>query len=65
VTVCPRCDDTGLADSGGSHPWGEPISIPCDCKEEPDCFDCIGLLLQTGICFCDSQGVPRGGPGND
>ena len=28
---CPKCGDTGLADSGGVQPWGEPISIPCDC----------------------------------
>lgn len=28
---CPKCGDTGLADSGGVQPWGEPISVPCDC----------------------------------
>lgn len=28
---CPKCGDTRLADSGGVQPWGEPISIPCDC----------------------------------
>lgn len=32
VTVkCPKCGGTGLADSGGVQPWGEPISVPCDC----------------------------------
>ena len=32
VTVkCPKCGDTGLADSGGVQPWGEPITVPCDC----------------------------------
>lgn len=29
---CPRCNDTGMADSGGVHPWGEPILIECDCR---------------------------------
>lgn len=28
---CPKCNDTGIADSGGVQPWGEPISVPCDC----------------------------------
>ncbi|EPC1069808.1 DUF551 domain-containing protein [Enterobacter hormaechei] len=32
---CPKCGGTGLADSGGTHPWGEPISIPCDCTAPP------------------------------
>ncbi|EME2041099.1 hypothetical protein VWW14_004330, partial [Cronobacter sakazakii] len=29
--VCPKCGNTGLADSGGVQPWGEPILIDCDC----------------------------------
>ena len=29
--VCPKCGNTGLADSGGVQPWGEPILIECDC----------------------------------
>lgn len=32
---CPKCGGTGLADSGGTHPCGEPISIPCDCTAPP------------------------------
>lgn len=41
--TCPKCDDTGLADSGGVYPWGEPITIPCDCREpEPKCEACNG-----------------------
>lgn len=28
---CIKCCDTGEADSGGVHPWGEAINIPCDC----------------------------------
>ncbi|HFL2728916.1 TPA: hypothetical protein ACGWTY_002858 [Pseudomonas aeruginosa] len=31
---CPKCGGTGEADSGGVHPWGEPILIPCDCETE-------------------------------
>ena len=34
VITCPKCNNTGLADSGGVYPWGQPILIPCDCKEE-------------------------------
>ncbi len=33
--VCPECDDTGVRDSGGVHPWGEPIMLPCDHNESP------------------------------
>lgn len=29
---CPKCNDTGMADSGGTQPWGEPIEIECDCR---------------------------------
>ncbi|EPC2361894.1 hypothetical protein ACRX6C_000972 [Citrobacter freundii] len=29
---CPKCNDTVMADSGGVQPWGEPISIECDCR---------------------------------
>lgn len=30
---CPECNDTGERDSGGSHPWGEPIYLACECKD--------------------------------
>ena len=36
---CPKCNDTGMADSGGVQPWGEPISIECDCR---------AAMLQSG-----------------
>ncbi|WP_105611896.1 DUF551 domain-containing protein [Cronobacter malonaticus] len=32
TAVCPKCGNTGLADSGGVQPWGEPILIDCDCR---------------------------------
>lgn len=33
--VCQKCGNTGLADSGGVQPWGEPILIECDCTAPP------------------------------
>ena len=37
LNVCPKCGGTGMADSGGVHPWGEPIKIECDCQfEDPE-----------------------------
>lgn len=30
LNVCPKCGGTGMADSGGVQPWGEPIEIECD-----------------------------------
>lgn len=34
MSACQKCKGTGLADSGGVQPWGEPILIDCDCKVE-------------------------------
>ncbi|HFH2861806.1 TPA: hypothetical protein ACGJ09_004129 [Pseudomonas aeruginosa] len=31
---CVKCGGTGEADSGGVHPWGEPVLISCDCETE-------------------------------
>ena len=28
---CQKCNDTGMTDSGGTQPWGEPIEIECEC----------------------------------
>ncbi|QIQ65600.1 hypothetical protein 26_00001 [Pseudomonas phage Epa26] len=36
--ACPKCGGSGHADSGGVHPWGEPIFIPCDCLTEQEDF---------------------------
>src|SRR5688572_28316338 len=30
---CPRCSGDGSVDSGGSTPWGTPITVACDCLE--------------------------------
>ncbi|MFA9597728.1 ead/Ea22-like family protein [Citrobacter telavivensis] len=32
--LCPKCNGTGMADSGGTQPWGEPIEIECDCRQQ-------------------------------
>ena len=32
VPICPKCGDTGMADSGGVQPWGEEILVSCDCS---------------------------------
>lgn len=34
MSKCPKCNGTGMADSGGTQPWGEPIEIECDCMME-------------------------------
>ncbi|EOD3176009.1 hypothetical protein PYX08_25115 [Citrobacter freundii] len=44
---CPKCNDTGMADSGGVQPWGEPILIECDCRD---------AMLQAG----NSPATPDG-----
>jgi len=36
IKHCPKCNDTGMADSGGTQPWGEPIEIKCDCRHQDD-----------------------------
>ena len=33
MTTCLECNGTGQRDSGGVHPWGEPIHLACDCKD--------------------------------
>lgn len=34
MSKCQKCNNTGMADSGGVQPWGEPILIECDCVME-------------------------------
>lgn len=38
--ACQKCNDTGMTDSGGTQPWGEPIEIECDC---------LAALLRKGV----------------
>lgn len=30
---CEQCHGTGDVDSGGTFPWGEPVTVPCACVE--------------------------------
>lgn len=40
-TKCPKCNGTGMADTGGITPWGAPIEVPCECKSgESDQDEC-------------------------
>lgn len=32
--ACQKCGGTGMADSGGTQPWGEQILVECDCQFE-------------------------------
>lgn len=32
MSACERCNGTGLEDSGGVQPWGEPILVECECR---------------------------------
>jgi hypothetical protein len=32
--ACPDCKGSGERDSGGTHPWGAPAMMPCDCDRE-------------------------------
>nr|WP_318375397.1 hypothetical protein [Enterobacter sp.] len=46
VPLCPKCGDTGMADSGGVQPWGEPIEMPCDCRAAM--LNADGALINEG-----------------
>lgn len=48
---CVKCGGTGEADSGGVHPWGEPVLIPCDCEteqEEAERPEVVGVRYEDG-----------------
>lgn len=34
MSECHKCNGTGMTDSGGTYPLGEPIEIECDCMME-------------------------------
>jgi len=34
IKPCPKCNGTGMVDSGGTQPWGDPIEIECDCRQQ-------------------------------
>ena len=37
---CEKCRGTGDAETGGFHPWGAPITVPCDCNAHPPSREC-------------------------
>lgn len=51
--VCPKCDGTGEADSGGIYPWGAPATIPCDCQQPAADGYCVtredGECVSSGL----------------
>jgi len=59
---CPDCNGTGQRDSGGTQPWGEPISVPCECTRcaclRDDAVDCAraryGDTAEPCECCCHS-----------
>ncbi|MDK1331574.1 hypothetical protein QMT07_12240 [Cronobacter sakazakii] len=61
--VCPKCGNTGLADSGGVQPWGEPILIECDCTAPVVPDDVLAALRNVAkirLDFNDFDGDRRG-----
>lgn len=54
---CQKCGGTGMADSGGTQPWGEQILIECDCKfEQQERGEGDGNLKHVGYLFVSSGG---------
>lgn len=51
----PKCNNTGMCDSGGSTPWGEPIFIECDCLMKDD----------ESRCQFEESWLRRGGESSD
>ena len=48
---CIDCKGTGLRDSGGTMPWGEPAYVPCDCQSNPQ----TQAQAQAGLEATDSE----------
>jgi len=55
VSKCQKCNNTGMCDSGGSTPWGEPIFIECDCLMKDD----------ESRCQFEESWLRRGGESSD
>ncbi|OQM39280.1 DUF551 domain-containing protein [Citrobacter braakii] len=60
--ACLKCNDTGMTDSGGVQPWGEPILIDCDCltgmlqagnsSVTPDCWIQVSERMPEDAQWC-------------
>lgn len=55
---CIKCNDTGIADSGGTQPWGEPISVECDCTTPPLNHTEQHIVVPDGWIKCSDQLPP-------
>lgn len=55
MSKCQKCNNTGMCDSGGSTPWGEPIFIECDCFMKDD----------ESRCQFEESWLRRGGESSD
>lgn len=55
MSKCQKCNNTGMCDSGGSTPWGEPIFIECDCLMKDD----------ESRCQFEESWLRRGGESSD
>ncbi|HAU5442634.1 TPA: hypothetical protein JD178_08205 [Cronobacter sakazakii] len=58
TAVCQNCGNTGLADSGGVQPWGEPILIECDCTAPPAPV-VSDVLTRLRAIVADPRALPR------
>ncbi|ELY4207602.1 DUF551 domain-containing protein [Cronobacter sakazakii] len=58
TAVCQKCGNTGLADSGGVQPWGEPILIECDCTAPPAPV-VSDVLTRLRAIVADPRALPR------
>ena len=59
--ACPECKGTGMADSGGVQPWGEPALIACGCDKAPTA-DAGGQTPEIDALMAkwDDDGATRG-----
>lgn len=51
IKQCPKCNGTGMVDSGGTQPWGEPIEIECDCRQQDANtaeLEAAGIITKVG-----------------
>ena len=44
--ICKDCEDTGMRDTGGVQPWGEPIFVPCECTDDDDAPEKIDRIKE-------------------
>lgn len=55
---CVKCGGEGVMDSGGTQPWGEPISVECDCTTPPLNHTEQHMAVPDGWIKCSDQLPP-------